>query len=178
MKITAEQLAAATGGASKTAARFLDSVNTAMEAHGITTAARVCAFLAQIGHESGGLRYTREIWGPTPAQMRYEGRHDLGNNHVGDGVKYRGRGLIQITGRTNYERMSKLLGLDLLEHPELLETLSNAAMSAAAWWEAHGLNGLADSGSFDAITRVINGGTNGAAQRRELWAKAKAAIHE
>lgn len=176
MKITAEQLSVATGAASKTAAAFLDAVNAAMEAHGITTAARVCAFLAQIGHESGGLRYTREIWGPTPAQTRYEGRHDLGNTHVGDGVKYRGRGLIQITGRTNYERMGKLLGLDLIGKPDLLETLSNAAMSAAAWWEAHGLNGLADAGSFDAITRVINGGTNGAAQRNALWAKAKAVI--
>lgn len=178
MKITATQLATATGAASKTAAAFLNAVNAAMEAHSINTPARVCAFLAQIGHESGGLRYTREIWGPTPAQMRYEGRHDLGNNHVGDGVKYRGRGLIQITGRTNYERMGKLLGLDLLEHPDLLETQNLAAMSAAAWWEAHGLNGLADAGSFDAITRVINGGHNGAAQRRELWEKAKGAIHE
>lgn len=176
MKITAEQLAAATGADKSRSAAFLNAVNAAMEAHGITTAARVCAFLAQIGHESGGLRYTREIWGPTPAQTRYEGRHDLGNTHVGDGVKYRGRGLIQITGRTNYERMGKLLGLDLIGKPDLLETLSNAAMSAAAWWEAHGLNGLADAGSFDAITRVINGGTNGAAQRNALWAKAKAVI--
>ena len=178
MKITLEQLATATGADKSLAKAFLNAVNVAIEAHGIKTPARVCAFLAQIGHESGGLRYTRELWGPTHAQQGYEGRHDLGNNHVGDGFKFRGRGLIQITGRTNYERMGKLLGIDLIANPDLLETLSTAAMSAAAWWEAHGLNGLADAGSFDAITRVINGGTNGAAQRRELWAKAKAAIHE
>jgi Predicted chitinase len=80
---------------------FAPLLNTAMGRFQIIGTERVAAFIAQIGHESGQLRYVREIWGPTPAQIRYEGRTDLGNTLTGDGFKYRGRGLIQITGRTN-----------------------------------------------------------------------------
>ena len=82
---------------------------------------RVAAFIAQIGHESGQLKYVKEIWGPTAAQARYEGRADLGNTVAGDGSKYRGRGLIQITGRANYKACGEALSLDLTNYPELLE---------------------------------------------------------
>ena len=78
---------------------------------------RVAAFIAQIGHESGQLVYAREIWGPTPAQAKYEGRKDLGNTVPGDGFKYRGRGLIQITGRANYAACGEPLGLDRINQP-------------------------------------------------------------
>lgn len=142
----------------------------------ITGPVRVAAFLAQVGHESGGFKYTREIWGPTAAQKRYEGRKDLGNTQPGDGSKYRGRGLIQITGRNNYGKASKALGVDLIAVPEQLELKPMAARSAAWWWSTHGCNELADSGDFERLTRRINGGLNGYPDRVNRWEKAKAAL--
>lgn len=121
----------------------------------------MAAFIAQIGHESGQLVYVREIWGPTPAQTKYEGRADLGNTVPGDGLKCRGRGLIQITGRANYAACGEALGLDLINHPELLEQPQYACMSAAWFWATKGLNTLADAGDFDRITKRINGWLNG-----------------
>ena len=114
----------------------------------------------------------KEIWGPTKAQARYEGRADLGNTVAGDGSKYRGRGLIQITGRANYKACGEALALDLINYPELLEKPQHACMSAAWFWASRGLNTLADAGQFDTITRRINGGQNGAADRQALYAKA------
>lgn len=128
-------------------------------------------FLAQIAHESGRFKFMREIWGPTPAQNGYEGRKDLGNNHVGDGFKYRGRGLIQITGRKNYETCGIALKLDLINHPELLEEPTNAARSAAWFWTMHGCNQLAERGDFNGVTKRINGGLNGIEDRLRLYAK-------
>ena len=113
---------------------------------------RVAAFIAQIGHESGQLRYVKEIWGPTAAQMRYEGRADLGNTQPGDGSKYRGRGLIQITGRANYKACGEALGLDLINHPELLEKPQHACMSAAWFWATKGLSPLDDEGGLEGLT--------------------------
>ena len=130
---------------------------------------RVAAFIAQIGHESGQLKYVKVIWGPTAAQAKYEGRKDLGNIVAGDGSKYRGRGLIQITGRANYMACGEGLGLDLIKQPELLEKPQHACMSAAWFWATRGLNTLADAGQFDKITRRINGGQNGAADRQALY---------
>ena len=138
----------------------------------INTPQRQAMFLAQIGHESGGLKWTTEIWGPTPAQARYEGRKDLGNVQPGDGYKFRGRGLIQTTGRANYTRTGTALTLDLLNKPELLTLPVNAAMSAAYFWESNGLNELADTGSVERVTRRVNGGTNGLADRQALYAAA------
>ena len=90
----------------------------------------------------------------------------------GDGQKYRGRGQIQITGRANYMACGEGLGLDLIKLPELLERPQHACMSAAWFWASRGLNTLADAGPFDRITRRINGGQNGAADRQELYARA------
>ncbi|MCF5226658.1 glycoside hydrolase family 19 protein, partial [Pseudomonas syringae] len=144
----------------------------AMSKYQIVTPLRIAAFIAQVGHESGQLRYVREIWGPTTPQRGYEGRKDLGNTVAGDGSKYRGRGLIQVTGRANYEESGEALGLDLIDHPELLELPQHAAMSAEWFWHRAALNSLADKGDFLTITRRINGGTNGLADRQVLYARA------
>ncbi len=161
------------------AALFTPHINRACKLFEINTPARMAAFLAQIGHESGRLVYTCEIWGPTLAQQKYEGRKDLGNTQPGDGKRFMGRGLIQTTGRANYRAThdglnEALEGVpDFEQHPTALELPEWAALSAAWYWQSHGLNALADGGAFDAITRKINGGTNGAADRRALWAAAK-----
>lgn len=141
----------------------------AADRYQINTPARLSTFLAQIGHESGRLRYVVEIWGPTRYQERYEGRKDLGNIKRGDGYRFRGRGLIQVTGRANYREIGRYLGLPLEDQPELLEQPEHAASSAAAFWQVRGLNALADSGHFDLITRRINGGFNGHAERQKLY---------
>ena len=125
-------------------------------------------FLAQIGHESGQLRYRKEL----ASGEAYEGRKDLGNTKPGDGVRYKGRGLIQITGRNNYGLASLALGLPLLEKPELLEEDLNACRSAGWFWYKSNLNALADMGKFETITRRINGGMNGYSDRYKLYQRA------
>ena len=135
----------------------------------INTPARQAAFLAQIGHESGQLRYVREL----ASGAAYEGRKDLGNTQPGDGVRFKGRGLIQITGRANYLKCGEALGLDLIADPELLEQPINACRSAGWFWESRGLNALADAGDFLRITKRINGGTNGLADRQALYESAQ-----
>ncbi|HXE49549.1 MAG TPA: glycoside hydrolase family 19 protein [Ramlibacter sp.] len=154
------------------ATRFLNPLNSAMSEFSITSRERMAGFLAQLAHESGQLRYVRELWGPTPAQRGYEGRKDLGNIHAGDGVRYLGRGLIQVTGRANYDTCGKALGADLLSNPELLETPELACRSAAWFWSTRGLNALADAGEWEKISRRINGGANGLAERLAFTRKA------
>ncbi|HBO8897004.1 TPA: glycoside hydrolase family 19 protein [Pseudomonas aeruginosa] len=110
------------------------------------------------------------------ANNTYASRNGNGNEASGDGWRYRGRGLLQITGRKNYRAAGAGLGLPLEAEPELLEQPEHAARSSAWWWAAHGLNGLADSGRFALITRTINGGMNGQDERVELWERAKAVL--
>lgn len=172
MSITRQQLLQILPNAGPVAGVFVPLLNTAMVRYQIIGSKRVAAFIAQIGHESGQLKYVKEIWGPTAAQAKYEGRKGLGNTVAGDGSKYRGRGLIQITGRVNYMACGEGLGLDLIKQPELLEKPQHACMSAAWFWATRGLNTLADAGQFDKITRRINGGQNGAADRQALYARA------
>ncbi len=172
MPITTQQLLHILPNAGQSAGVFVSALNTAMNHYQIVGLKRVAAFIAQIGHESGQLKYVKEIWGPTAAQARYEGRKDLGNTVAGDGSKYRGRGLIQITGRANYMACGEALGLDLIKQPELLEKPQHACMSAAWFWATKGLSTLADAGQFDKITQGINGGQNGAADRQALYARA------
>ncbi len=133
----------------------------AMEEAGIDTPARQAAFIAQVGHESGNFKYSEEI----ASGAAYEGRRDLGNTHPGDGVRYKGRGYIQLTGRANYEAAGRALGLDVVNHPELAAQPHNAARIACWYWSSRGLNAKADAGDFDGITRAINGGVNGKADR-------------
>lgn len=173
MPITEQQLLQILPNAGRNAGVFVPALNTAMNRYGIVGTVRAAAFIAQVGHESGQLRYVREIWGPTAQQAGYEGRADLGNTVKGDGPKYRGRGLIQITGRANYAACGEALGLDLIGNPELLELPQHAAMSAAWFWSMKGLNTLADQGDFTKITRRINGGLNGLEDRLQLWGRAK-----
>ena len=172
----AATLAACTGSSLPLAQRWEPSLTQAMSDYGITTPKRQAAFLAQIGHESLGLFYTKEIWGPTAAQRGYEGRDDLGNTEEGDGERFMGRGFIQVTGRKNYTAVAGALCLDCVNRPELLEQEPWPAVTAAWWWGTHGCNELADQGSFTAITRIINGGLNGLADRQNRWLQAKKAL--
>jgi putative chitinase len=160
--VTATQLHAIMPLAGARADVFAPILSDVMLFRQINTPARAAAFLAQVGHESG--------------QVRYEGRADLGNAQPGDGKRFMGRGLIQITGRKNYADCGAALGLDLITQPELLEKPQNAAASAAWFWVQHNLNRFADRGDFVGLTRAINGGTNGIADRRALWERAKAAL--
>ena len=182
MNLTLQQLITIMPNARSKAGIFLPALNAAMVEFGINTPARVASFLAQLAHESGQLVYVRELWGPTPSQLRYERDatatwppraktdrnqlpFDLGNSQAGDGSRFRGRGLIQITGRTNYAACGAALGLDLLAQPALLEQTVNACRSAGWFWQSRGLNALAEAGDQVAVTRRINGGTNGLAER-------------
>ncbi len=181
--LTIDILQAGTGCNAARAAAWLPHIAEGCRLFGIDTSAmRLAAYLAQIGHESGRLVYVREIWGPTPAQQRYEGRADLGNTQPGDGRRYLGRGLIQITGRANYAAVRDgLSGMwsdvpDFEGQPALLESPRWAAVSSAWYWYSRGLNTLADAGDFLRITRRINGGTNGLADRQALYARARQAL--
>lgn len=172
MPITEQQLLQILPNAGRQAGVFVPVLNTAMNRYGIVGTLRAAAFVAQVGHESGQLHYVREIWGPTAQQASYEGRADLGNTVKGDGSKYRGRGLIQITGRANYAACGEAMGLDLINKPELLEMPQHAVMSAAWFWSTKGLNTLADQVQFAKITKRINGGLTGQADRQALYDKA------
>ncbi|MFK7608851.1 MULTISPECIES: glycoside hydrolase family 19 protein [unclassified Pseudomonas] len=176
MSITQQQLQQILPSAGQTAGVFVPVLNTAMVRFQIVGTKRIAAFIAQIGHESGQFRYVREL-----GNDQYLSKYDtgslakrLGNTPEadGDGQKYRGRGLIQITGRANYMMCGEALALDLINQPELLEKPQHACMSAAWFWASRGLNTLADAGQFDTITRRINGGQNGAADRQALYARA------
>lgn len=174
--MTPAELAQATGARIDRATEFLPIIERAAVDFDITTPERMAAFLAQVGHESGGFHWLTELWGPTPAQARYEGREDLGNNQVGDGFKYRGRGLIQLTGRANYQLASNALATDFISDPDQLAQPEYAVRSAMWFWQSHGLNELADAGEFEHITRIINGGLNGEEERLALYDVAKAVL--
>lgn len=147
-------------------------LNQAMVEFGITTKKRQAAFLAQIGHESVSLRYFEEI----ASGSAYEGRADLGNTRPGDGVRYKGRGPIQLTGRANYRNVGNALGLPLEAKPKMAARLSVGFRTAGYFWQSRGLNGLADQGAFDAISIRINGGENGLQDRRDRHARARAVL--
>lgn len=138
----------------------------------INEPAVLAQFLAQVMHESGNLRYVREIWGPTKAQARYEGRADLGNTQPGDGKRFMGRDVIQVTGRSNYRQLTAWVrktfgkGPDFEAKPGLLE--SPEWLGIGAIWYFLTRKGLIDSareGNIEMVTRLVNGGLNGYADR-------------
>lgn len=151
---------------------YLPFINEAMAEFEINTELRAAAFLAQLAHESGELRYMEEI----ASGSQYEGRKDLGNTEPGDGKRYKGRGPIQLTGRTNYQKYGQLLGLNLEGNPEVAATPEVGFRVAGQFWKLNGLNSLADKRQFKEITKRINGGYNGLADRVKYYDRAMIAI--
>lgn len=173
--LTEDQLAALSGS-KRRAEKFIGPLTAAMARFYINTPPRKAAFLAQVMHESGKLRYVCEL----ASGEAYEGRRDLGNTKPGDGRRYRGRGLIQITGRANYSTCSRALYGDdrLIDEPTLLEQPEAACLSAGWYWSSRNLNHLADTGQFVQITRRINGGINGLPDRLTQLDRAKTLFGE
>ncbi len=173
--VTPDQLQKIVPGLSaQRAAEVAPHLNRAMAEAGIDNPKRKAAFIAQLAHESGGFKYMEEI----ASGKAYEGRRDLGNTQPGDGERFKGRGFIQVTGRANYTAASKALGEDFVKHPERAGTLENAARIAAWYWNSRGLNEKADRGDFDGITKSINGGYNGKADRDRYYARALDALKD
>jgi putative chitinase len=150
------------------AALYLPYLNAAMSEAEINTPPRQAAFLAQLAHESAELRYFEEV----ASGEAYEGRKDLGNTQPGDGKRYKGRGPIQLTGRNNYRSAGKALGVDLEGTPQRAADADVGFRVAGWFWKSNKLNPLADAGNFDAITRRINGGYNGKADRDAYYQRA------
>jgi putative chitinase len=138
----------------------------------IDSVLRVAHFLAQACHESDRFCTTVEY----ASGEAYEGRRDLGNTHPGDDVRYKGRGLIQLTGRANYQQYGELLQLDLVGDPDLASEPVTSLKIACEFWRQHKLNAYADQDEIEMITRRINGGLNGFVQRRTYLERAKAAL--
>lgn len=136
------------------------------------TTQRLAYFVAETAEESGGFRYLHEL-GNAAYFARYDGRADLGNTQPGDGARFSGAGLIELTGRANFARYGARLGVDLVGHPELAQRPDIAVATACLFWIDHGLNELADADNLVAVTRRINGGLNGLAERRADLTRAK-----
>ena len=162
---------------SATLAAVIEPLNNTCIEFSINTPRRIAAFLSQLAHESGELRWMNEIWGPTEAQRRYEPPAkkalQLGNTQPGDGKRYRGRGPIQLTGRFNYKIAGTALALPLEDNPDLVATPPIGIRVAGWFWNSKSLNDLADQNNYLGITRRINGGTNGLADRVKYWERAK-----
>lgn len=178
--MTLGQIKEATCSNTVNATKFMPFINDACTRFNINTPIRQLCFLAQVGHESGSLFFTEEL----ADGKAYEGNKSLGNTQKGDGVKFKGRGLIQITGRSNYKAVGDALKVDLIKNPTLLggknintcsiEQLKNAALSAAWFWNSRKLNAIVDTidiskpidtgtnlANFILLTKKINGGKNG-----------------
>lgn len=143
-------------------------VSAAIEHAGITDKRERAAFLAQVAHETDGFRTMEEY----ASGKDYEGRKSLGNTEPGDGEKFKGRGLVQLTGRENYTRAGEALGIDLVNQPELAAHSPHAERIAAWYWADKGIGPLAREGRFESVTRGINGGDNGKTSRREYYERA------
>lgn len=190
--ITKEQLKAILIGAKpENIEKYFIPLNNALAHYEINTPLRIAHFIAQVAHESGSFRYNEEIWSNPRLdargvathgatwQLRYEGRRDLGNTQPGDGYRFRGRGLIQLTGRNNYSKYAAFLGRDLTtgDNPDLVGQ-PDLAVDAAGWfWNSRQLNNYADRDDVLSITKRINGGTNGLDDRKNFLKRAKAALN-
>jgi putative chitinase len=178
--------------------KYVDALNETLEKYEITTPQRIAMFMAQVGHESGGLTITEESLNYRPERLQvifpkyfhnvdvneyahkpekianrvYSNRMGNGDEESGDGYKFRGRGFIQITGRDNYTGFSKDNGMSVDEAVEYMETPEGACMSAGWFWNKHGLNGFADRNDCRGATVRINGGTIGLEEREEIYKEA------
>ncbi len=172
-ELTTEKLQAIMPQATGTSInRYLGALTTLMPNSQINAPLRVAHFLAQLGHESGDFLYSEEI----ADGSAYEGRTDLGNTQPGDGTRFKGRGLIQLTGRSNYEAFGTARNRDFVTgtNNTLLATDPNLAVDVSCWyWSTHGLNALADADNLNAITYKVNGGYNGLADRAAHLQRAK-----
>ncbi len=167
--VSVEQLRAIMPNLSDARAReLMPHLNAAMQEAGINTPRRQAAFLAQLAHESGEFRWMEEI----ASGADYEGRLDLGNTEPGDGMRFKGRGPIQLTGRSNYRAAGQALGIDLENNPTRAADPDVGFRTAAWYWNNRNLNQYADAGNFDAITYRVNGGYNGKAERDAYYARA------
>jgi predicted chitinase len=153
---------------------YLPFIQQAMQEFQITSYLREAAFLAQLAHESGELRYMEEL----ASGSAYEGRKDLGNTQPGDGKRYKGRGPIQLTGRANYKKYGDLLGIDLINNPTIAATKEVGFRIAGEFWKLNGLNQLADQQDFKQITKRINGGYNGLDDRTKYYNRAKQVLNK
>jgi putative chitinase len=198
MSITAEKLQEAFDLEDGTAEKYIDALNAAMEEFEINTPERIAMFLAQCCHESGHFRavsenlnykaesltrvfpkYFRDVdpndYAKQPEKIAnrvYGNRMGNGDEHSGDGYRYRGRGLIQLTGKDNYTHCGDALDKDLHEEPDYLTTPEGAARSAAWFWHKNNLNHFADANDILTCTKKINGGTIGLEERTELYEEA------
>lgn len=177
--MTPDQLMLATGCTADRAARYANALTQCMQFFGIDTPLRRSHFLAQIAHETGRLQWVREL----ASGQAYEGRKDLGNVQAGDGVRFKGRGLLQTTGRANYRELkTKLEGYGYLGipdfelEPQRLEEPMWAAASAGLYWATRGISRLADADDVIGVTKRINGGTNGLDDRKLALTRAKGVL--
>ncbi len=175
-----ETLMKCTGARLHRAQQYAPFIEAVMEEYGITNPDHQAAFLANVGHESGGLQYTTELWGPTKQQLRYEPPSDLaqrlGNTQKGDGAKFKGHGLLQTTGRYNHVAAGQKLGFDGAAQPEKLAEPRMAARSAGLFWQSKNLGQFVDSGDFVTLVKRINGGLNGFDERARLYEAGKKAL--
>lgn len=175
MEITAPDLRAMSSTAAPRIVAGIVDNQPAIAAGGIDTPLRLCHFMAQLAHESAHFSVTREF----ASGAAYEGRKDLGNTQPGDGKRYRGRGLIQTTGRKNYrdttDEIRKMMPNvpDFEQDPAALEEFPWALLSAISYWRRKNINPVADRDDIEAVTRKVNGGTNGLPERKKYLAKAK-----
>jgi putative chitinase len=142
--------------------------------YGVISDLRVCHFMAQAGHETDNFQTLEEY----ASGSGYEGRSDLGNVYQGDGVRYKGRGIFQLTGRSNYITFGNLIGVDLVNNPEMAEDPKISVQTALEYWKNRDLNKWADRDDIETITKRINGGLNGYPHRKELYARMKVLILE
>lgn len=147
-------------------------LNKYMPKYEVTTYLRVCHFLAQAAHEAASFQTLREY----ASGAAYESRKDLGNVKAGDGVRYKGRGIFQLTGRANYRDIGKKIGMDLENNPDLAESPEVSVLTALEYWKSRNLNVLADRDDVESITRKINGGLNGFEDRKKYLTRCKQVI--
>lgn len=179
MKVTRQQMLAILGDGQRVD-YFLHYINAWADTFEINTPLRMAHFLAQCCHETCGMKFLKETGKPYYFNKYEQGKlaKMLGNTQKGDGMKYRGRGLLMLTGRGNYKayQTSGYCKGDIMDEPEWLEKPLGATKSGMWYWWKNGLNALADKDDVVAVTKKVNGGTNGLDERKKWLVKCKKAL--